>query len=79
MTKKQFNFGESPVAETDKSIRTSETTKTKNNETRTEMGIMLKVPIEDYKELALIKLNTGETLGNLVRKAIHEFVTKMGK
>lgn len=39
-------------------------------------GIVIDVPMQDYMQLTMLKLQTGRTLKDLALQAIHEFVER---
>lgn len=43
---------------------------------KTENGIVVNVPMEDYMQLMIMKCQTGRTLKDLALQAIHEFVVR---
>lgn len=43
---------------------------------KTENGIVINVPMADYMQLTMMKLQTGRTLKDLALQAIHEFVER---
>lgn len=43
---------------------------------KTENGIVVNVPMEDYMQLTMMKFQTGRTLKDLALQAIHEFVER---
>lgn len=43
---------------------------------KTENGIVVYVPMADYMQLSLLKIQTGRTLKDLVLQAVHEFVDR---
>lgn len=43
---------------------------------KTENGIVCNVPMDDYMQLTLMKMQTGRTLKELALQAIHEFVER---
>ena len=43
---------------------------------KTENGIVVNVPMEDYMQLTMMKFQTGRTLKDLALQAIHEFVKR---
>ena len=43
---------------------------------KTENGIVVNVPMEDYVQLMMMKFQTGRTLKDLALQAIHEFVER---
>ena len=43
---------------------------------KTENGIVVYVPMEDYIQLTMLKFQTGRTLKDLALQAIHEFVER---
>lgn len=43
---------------------------------KTENGIVVNVPMEDYIQLTMLKFQTGRTLKDLALQAIHEFVER---
>lgn len=43
---------------------------------KTENGIVVNVPMEDYMQLMMLKIQTGRTLKDLALQAIHEFVER---
>ena len=46
------------------------------NGMKTENGIVVNVPMDDYMQLMMLKIQTGRTLKDLALQAIHEFVEK---
>lgn len=45
---------------------------------KTENGIVINVPMADYMQLTMMKIQTGRTLKDLALQAIHEFVERNG-
>lgn len=43
---------------------------------KTENGIVVNVPMDDYMQLMMLKIQTGRTLKDLALQAIHEFVDR---
>lgn len=43
---------------------------------KTESGIVVNLPMEDYMQLMMLKIQTGRTLKDLALQAVHEFVEK---
>ena len=43
---------------------------------KTENGIVVNVPMDDYMQLMMLKIQTGRTLKDLALQAIHEFVER---
>lgn len=43
---------------------------------KTENGIVVNVPMDDYMQLTMLKIQTGRTLKVLALQAIHEFVKR---
>ena len=43
---------------------------------KTENGIVVNVPMEEYMQLTMMKFQTGRTLKDLALQAIHEFVER---
>nr|DAI89008.1 MAG TPA: repressor [Caudoviricetes sp.] len=43
---------------------------------KTENGIVVNVPMEDYMQLTMMKFQSGRTLKDLALQAIHEFVER---
>lgn len=46
------------------------------NGMKTENGIVVNVPMDDYMQLMMLKIQTGRTLKDLALQAIHEFVLR---
>lgn len=46
------------------------------NGVKTENGIVVNVPMDDYMQLMMLKIQTGRTLKDLALQAIHEFVER---
>lgn len=46
------------------------------NGVKTENGIVVNVPMDDYMRLMMLKIQTGRTLKDLALQAIHEFVER---
>lgn len=46
------------------------------NGMKTENGIVVNVPMDDYMQLMMLKIQTGRTLKDLALQAIHEFVDR---
>ena len=68
---------------TNKPVTTTQKRKSKNTASRfalngmkTENGIVVNVPMDDYMQLMMLKIQTGRTLKDLALQAIHEFVEK---
>ena len=68
---------------TNKPVTTIQKRKSKNTASRfalngmkTENGIVVNVPMDDYMQLMMLKIQTGRTLKDLALQAIHEFVEK---
>ncbi len=43
---------------------------------KTSNGIVIDVPMEDYMQLMMLKIQTGKTLKELTLQAVHEFVKR---
>lgn len=68
---------------TNKPVTATKNRKSKNTANRfelsgakTENGIVVNVPIDDYMQLMMLKIQTGRTLKDLALQAIHEFVER---
>lgn len=68
---------------TNKPVTATQKRKSKNTASRfalngmkTENGIVVNVPMDDYMQLMMLKIQTGRTLKDLALQAIHEFVEK---
>ena len=68
---------------TNKPVTATKNRKSKNtvsrfalNGMKTENGIVVNVPMDDYMQLMMLKIQTGRTLKDLALQAIHEFVEK---
>lgn len=68
---------------TNKPVTVTKNRKSKNTASRfalngmkTENGIVVNVPMDDYMQLMMLKIQTGRTLKDLALQAIHEFVEK---
>ena len=68
---------------TNKPVTATKNRKSKNTASRfalngmkTENGIVVNVPLDDYMQLMMLKIQTGRTLKDLALQAIHEFVEK---
>lgn len=63
-----------PVANKEKrgSKQTAPVLKTKKSSN----GIVVDVPMEDYMQLMMLKIQTGKTLKELTLQAVHEFVKR---
>lgn len=68
---------------TNKPVTATKNRKSKNTASRfalngmkTENGIVVNVPMDDYMQLMMLKIQTGRTLKDLALQAIHEFVEK---
>ena len=68
---------------TNKPVTATKNPKSKNTASRfalngmkTENGIVVNVPMDDYMQLMMLKIQTGRTLKDLALQAIHEFVEK---
>ena len=68
---------------TNKPVTAPKNRKSKNTASRfalngmkTENGIVVNVPMDDYMQLMMLKIQTGRTLKDLALQAIHEFVEK---
>lgn len=66
---------------TNKPVTATKNRKSKNtasrfalNGVKTENGIVVNVPMDDYMQLMMLKIQTGRTLKDLALQAIHEFV-----
>lgn len=46
------------------------------NGVKTENGIVVNVPLDDYMQLTMLKIRTSRTLKDLALQAIHEFVER---
>lgn len=46
------------------------------NGVKTENGIVVNVPMDDYMQLMMLKIQTGRTLKDLALQAVHEFVDR---
>lgn len=67
----------------DKPVTATKNRKSKNtvsrfalNGVKTENGIVVNVPMDDYMQLMMLKIQTGRTLKDLALQAIHEFVDR---
>lgn len=77
-----------PLAVDTASVETAETTdKSRGKATvahipfvakgkKSENGIVVNVPMDDYMQLMMMKIQTGRTLKDLALQAIHEFVDR---
>lgn len=68
---------------TNKPVTATKNRKSKNtasrfalNGAKTENGIVVNVPMDDYMQLMMLKIQTGRTLKDLALQAIHEFVDR---
>lgn len=68
---------------TNKPVTATKNRKSKNtasrfalNGVKTENGIVVNVPMDDYMQLMMMKIQTGRTLKDLALQAIHEFVDR---
>lgn len=68
---------------TNKPVTATKNRKSKNtasrfalNGVKTENGIVVNVPMDDYMQLMMLKIQTGRTLKDLALQAIHEFVVR---
>ncbi len=68
---------------TNKPVTATKNRKSKNmasrfalNGMKTENGIVVNVPMDDYMQLMMLKIQTGRTLKDLALQAIHEFVER---
>lgn len=68
---------------TNKPVTAAKNRKSKNtasrfalNGVKTENGIVVNVPMDDYMQLMMLKIQTGRTLKDLALQAIHEFVER---
>lgn len=68
---------------TNKPVTATKNRKSKNttsrfalNGAKTENGIVVNVPMDDYMQLMMLKIQTGRTLKDLALQAIHEFVER---
>lgn len=68
---------------TNKPVTATKNRKSKNmasrfalNGVKTENGIVVNVPMDDYMQLMMLKIQTGRTLKDLALQAIHEFVDR---
>ena len=68
---------------TNKPVTATKNRKSKNTASRfalngmkTENGIVVNVPMDDYMQLMMLKIQTGRTLKDLALQAIHELVEK---
>lgn len=68
---------------TNKPMTATKNRKSKNTASRfalngmkTENGIVVNVPMDDYMQLMMLKIQTGRTLKDLALQAIHEFVER---
>lgn len=68
---------------TNKPVTAAKNRKSKNtasrfalNGVKTENGIVVNVPMDDYMQLMMLKIQTGRTLKDLALQAIHEFVDR---
>ena len=81
------NIGE-PLAVDTASVETAETTDESRGKAtvahipfvakgkKSENGIVVNVPMDDYMHLMMMKIQTGRTLKDLALQAIHEFVDR---
>lgn len=74
---------EQQTESTNKPVTAAKNRKSKNTASRfalngmkTENGIVVNVPMDDYMQLMMLKIQTGRTLKDLALQAIHEFVEK---
>ena len=67
--------GQTPVTQEQTPANTpTDTLATKSK--KTENGIVVNVPMDDYMQLTMMKFQTGRTLKDLALQAIHEFVIR---
>ena len=81
------NIGD-PLAVDTASVETAETTDESRGKAtvahvpfvakgkKSENGIVVNVPMDDYMQLMMMKIQTGRTLKDLALQAIHEFVDR---
>lgn len=78
-----FESEEQKTESTKKPMTATKNRKSKNTASRfalngmkTENGIVVNVPMDDYMQLMMLKIQTGRTLKDLALQAIHEFVLR---
>lgn len=86
-TPSHVNIGD-PLAVDTASVETAETTDESRGKAtvahvpfvakgkKSENGIVVNVPMDDYMQLMMMKIQTGRTLKDLALQAIHEFVDR---
>lgn len=65
-----------PVTATQKRKSKNTASRFALNGMKTENGIVVNVPMDDYMQLMMLKIQTGRTLKDLALQAIHEFVDR---
>lgn len=72
----ETNTTEKAVSATKKRKKTAPHERLVTNGVKTENGIVVNVPLDDYMQLTMLKIRTGRTLKDLALQAIHEFVER---
>lgn len=72
----ETNTTEKAVSATKKRKKAAPHERLVTNGVKTENGIVVNVPLDDYMQLTMLKIRTGRTLKDLALQAIHEFVER---
>ena len=67
---------EKPMAATKKRNKLVKNNRLAIQGAKTENGIVVNVPMDDYMQLTMLKIRTSRTLKDLALQAIHEFVER---
>ena len=67
---------EKPMAATKKRNKPMKKDRLTTQVAKTENGIVVNVPMDDYMQLTMLKIRTSRTLKDLALQAIHEFVER---
>lgn len=67
---------EKPMAATKKRNKPVKKDRLTTQVAKTENGIVVNVPMDDYMQLTMLKIRTSRTLKDLALQAIHEFVER---
>ena len=67
---------EKPMAATKRRNKPVKNDRLATQGAKTENGIVVNVPMDDYMQLTMLKIRTSRTLKDLALQAIHEFVER---
>lgn len=67
---------EKPMAATKRRNKPVKNDRLATKGAKTENGIVVNVPMDDYMQLTMLKIRTSRTLKDLALQAIHEFVER---